>query len=101
MGAGAFPRPTWGGAHTGMGQVARAGRDGASRNLCRELRGSAEPCARCGRSGRPQRARSKKGDPSPVLSFERSHTVHAYCVNTLLEEVFKRLNTSLSRCSNT
>ena len=29
------------------------------------------------------------------LPFYRSHTVHAYCVNTLLEEVFKRLNTSL------
>ena len=44
---------------------------------------------------------SKHACSLTVLSDERSHTVHAYCVNTLLEEVFKRLNTSLSRCSNT
>ena len=32
-----------------------------------------------------------------VLSVQRSHTVYAYCMNTLLEEVFIRINTSHSK----
>ena len=46
---------------------------------------------------RPRRERSPVAlaRVAPGLPFYRSHTVHAYCVNTLLEEVFKRLNTSL------
>ena len=42
-----------------------------------------------------------RGCGMAVLSVQRSHTVYAYCMNTLLEEVFIRMNTSHSRCSHT
>eukprot|EP00966_Prymnesium_polylepis_P012805 294349-Prymnesium_polylepis.1 len=47
---------------------------------------------------RPETVAARNPDKFMVaagLSFERSHTVHAYCVNTFLPQVFTHVNTPL------